>query len=53
MNLNSIWADCKESYDLFNKSLYSVYRKMLEEKTIPQRFIVDPKNWTQNQGWLR
>jgi hypothetical protein len=47
MNLNSIWADCKESYDLFNKSLYSVYRKMLEEKTIPQRFIVDPKNWTQ------
>lgn len=38
MNLNSIWADCKESYDLFNKVIYSVYLKMLEEKTIPQRF---------------
>lgn len=38
MNLNSIWSDCKESYDLFNKALYSVYYKMLEEKTIPQKF---------------
>jgi hypothetical protein len=38
MNLNSILSDCKESYDLFNKVLYSVYYKMLEEKTIPQRF---------------
>ena len=38
MNLNSIWSDCKEAYDLFNKVLYSVYYKMLEEKTIPQRF---------------
>lgn len=38
MNLNSILLDCKESYDLFNKVLYSVYYKMLEEKTIPQRF---------------
>ena len=38
MNLNSILSDCKESYDLFNKVLYSVYRKMLEEKTLPQRF---------------
>ncbi len=38
MNLNSILLDCKESYDLFNKVLYSVYYKMLEEQTIPQRF---------------
>ena len=38
MNLNSIWSDCKESYDLCNKVIYSIYRKMLEEKTIPQRF---------------
>ena len=37
MNLNSIWSDLVESYNLFNKSLYSIYRKMLEEKTIPQR----------------
>lgn len=38
MNLNSILADCKESYDLCNKVIYPVYRKMLKEKTIPQRF---------------
>lgn len=38
MNLNSIWADCRASYDLCNKVIYSVYGKMLEEKTIPQRF---------------
>ncbi len=38
MNLKSIWSDLVESYNLFNKSLYSVYRKMLEEKTIPPRF---------------
>ena len=38
MNLNTTLADCKESYDLFNKVIYSVYRKMLEEQTIPQRF---------------
>lgn len=38
MNLNSIWSDCKECYDLCNKVIYSTYRKMLEEKTIPQRF---------------
>jgi len=28
MNLKSIWSDCKESYDLCNKVIYSVYRKM-------------------------
>jgi hypothetical protein len=38
MNLKSIWSDLVESYNLFNKALYSVYHKMLEEKTIPQRF---------------
>ena len=38
MNLKSILSDCKECYDLCNKVIYSVYRKMLEEKTIPQRF---------------
>lgn len=38
MNLNSVWSDLAESYNLFNKVIYSVYRKMLDEKTIPQRF---------------
>jgi len=38
MNLNSIWSDCVEAYNLFNKVIYSVYHKMLAEKTIPQRF---------------
>lgn len=38
MNLNSIWSNCKESCDLCNKVVYSVYHKMLEEKTVPQRF---------------
>lgn len=38
MNLKSILSDCKECYDLCNKVIYSVYRKKLEEKTIPQRF---------------
>ena len=38
MILKSILSDCKESYDLCNKVIYSVYRKMLEEKTIPRGF---------------
>jgi hypothetical protein len=36
MNLISIWSDCKESFDLFNKVAYSVYRKMIEEKVVPK-----------------
>ncbi|MBE7436594.1 MAG: hypothetical protein HS100_21945 [Anaerolineales bacterium] len=38
MNLNSIWSDCKESYDLLNKVVSSVYRKMIEEKVVPKGF---------------
>lgn len=37
MNLHSIWLLCKESYGLCNKVIFSVYNKMLEENTAPQR----------------
>ncbi len=38
MNLNSIWADCNESFDLCNKVISTVYRKMIEEKIVPKGF---------------